>query len=365
MNKRTRIVTIASLVLLLISLGSVSAVLSAPSTETRADRIIEIAENAQARVTYLVDLVETDTTAMDMIKAAALDGEFYAKFSLCVEEGTLVNGVETTEDGAGWAYLEAAWTAVGDREYEEAIENAKEAMTLFREVYRSIHMILVDSDVETGELFDSLDSLALQEAIERSLARVDELQALIATEVTEVHDKLTLAEELLTEAKDEFLPDNIEGAKANLREANILISEVCEYLKEAAQELNPQRIRDYCEDAYQHREQFRDRFRGAWDESFDVNGFLQTQGYQNEDDFMTRFQEMIQNAEGTEDFDDVLEDLKEIGRTIRQMDGNLTEEMDRHRAQHGQAESGSGFGQNMGGYEGSNGFGQTAFGSGQ
>ena len=361
MNKRTRIVTIASLVLLLISLGSVSAVLSAPNTETRADRIIEIAENAQARVTYLVDLVETDTTAMDMIKTADLDGEFYAKFSLCVEEGTLVNGVETTEDGAGWAYLEAAWTAVGDMEYEEAIENAKEAMTLFREVYRSIHMILVDSDVETGELFDSLDSLALQDAIERSLARVDELQALIATEVTEVHDKLTLAEELLTEAKDEFLPDNIEGAKANLREANILISEVCEYLKEAAQELNPQRIRDYCEDAYQHREQFRDRFRGAWDESFDVNGFLQTQGYQNEDDFMTRFQEMIDNAKGTED----IEDLEEIGRTIQEMDQNLTEEVGRHLEQHGQAATGSDYGQNAGGYGGGSGSSPMGFGGGQ
>jgi len=158
---------------------------------------------------------------------------------------------------------------------------------------------------------------------------------------------------------------NIEEAKASLREANILISEVCQYLKQVAQELNPQRIRDYCETAYQYRERFRGGFEQAETEGFDVNGFLQTYGYQNEEEFMARFQEMIQNAEGTEDLEDVLEDLEEIGRTIRETDQAFTTEMGRYREQHGHAESGSGFGQNMGGYGGSGGSGQTGFGSGQ
>ena len=42
---------------------------------------------------------------------------------------------------------------------------------------------------------------------------------------------------------------------------------------------------------------------------------------------------MIENAKGTED----IEDLKEIGRTIREMDENLTEEVGQYRARHGQA----------------------------
>ncbi len=76
---------------------------------------------------------------------------------------------------------------------------------------------------------------------------------------------------------------------------------------------------------------------------------------------MARFQEMIENAKGTED----IEDLEEIGRLIREMDQNLTQEMGRHRAQHGQAGSGSGFGQTNGGYGGSSGSGQPGFGGGQ
>ena len=376
MNKRIRIATIASLVLLLISLGSVSAVLSAPRTETIADRIVEIADEAQDRVMDLVALVEADPSAMDLIILAGLDEQFYANVSLCVEAGTLVDGVPATGDGTGWTYLDEANTALLAEDYEEAIESAKEALAIFREVLRSIYVILVDSGVETGELFDSLDTLALQEAIERSIDRIAELRDILSPE-TEIVTKLDTAEDLLNEAKDELLPDNIDGAKANLREANILISEVCQYLKQVAQELNPQRIRDYCETAYQYRERFRGGFEQAETEGFDVNGFLQTYGYQNEEEFMARFQEMIQNAQGTEDLDDVLEDLEEIGRTIREMDGSLTQELGQYRARHGQEAAtsgsgsgqggtGSGYGQNSGGYGGSgSGSGQTGYGGGQ
>jgi len=79
---------------------------------------------------------------------------------------------------------------------------------------------------------------------------------------------------------------------------------------------------------------------------------------------------MIENAQGAEDLEDVLEDLEEIGSLIREMDQNLTHEMGQHRAQYGQAGSGSGYGQNGGsGYgQGSSGtsggqYGGSGFGS--
>jgi len=263
-----------------------------------------------------------------------------------------------------------AYACLAAEDYEGAIANATEALSIFREVYRSIHIILYNSDVKIGQLVD-VDEL--EEAIERSLERVEELQALISADAP-IYSNLIEAKELLTEAKDELLPDNIEDAKANLREANILISEVCQYLKQVAQELNPSRIRDYCEKAEQYRYRLGERFGQARTEGFDVTGFLQTYGYQNEDDFMARFQEMIENAKGTEDIEDVLEDLEEIGRLIREMDEALTQEMGRHRAGYGQGATGSGFGQEGSGsgygqygegYGGSDGSGQTGFGGGQ
>ena len=354
MNKRIRIATIASLVLLLVSIGSVSAIFSGQNPETRADRIVEIAGDASQKVGDLIDLVLANATAVDMIETAGLTEDFDGNVTLYDE---------------GRDNVTNAYTCLAAEDYEGAIANATEALSIFREVYRSIHVILCNSDVKIGQLVD-VDEL--EEAIERSLERVEELQALISAVAT-IYSNLIDAEELLTQAKD-LLPDSIEDAKTNLREANILISEVCQYLKEVAQELNPQRIRDYCETAYQYRERFRGGFEQAETEGFDVNGFLQTYGYQNEDDFMARFQEMIENAKGTEDIEDVLEDLEEIGRLIREMDGNLTQEMGHHRAQHGQQATGSGFGQegsgsgygqNGGSYGGSSGSGQMGFGGGQ
>ena len=343
-----------------------SAYFSSQSLETKAERMVEIADGARDRVFDLVDIVEADTTAMELIIDAGLDGQFYGNVSLCVAAGTTVGGEIATENGIGWTYLDAANQALLAGEYEDAIDNAREALTVFRDVLRSIHAILWEAGVETGQL---VAPQVISDAIERSLENVEELQALISSEA-EVYSKLDEAEGLLNEAKDLLLLGYVEDAVDNLREANRLISEVCQYLKEVAQELNPSRIRDYCEEAGQYRDRFRDRFRDAWDEGFDVNGFLQTYGYQNEDDFMARFQEMIENAKGTEDLEDVLEDLEEIGSLIREMDQNLTQEMGQHRAQHGQAGSDSGYGQNGdSGYEqGSSGtsggqYGGSGFGS--
>ena len=355
MNKRIRIATIASLVLLLVSAGSVSAIFSGQDPETRANRIVEIAEGASQKVGDLIDLVYANTTVVDMIETAGLTDDF---------------GGNVTLYGEGNENVTNANLALENDDYEGAIANSTEALSIFREVYRSIQIILYNSDVKIGQLVD-VDEL--EEAIERSLDRITELKELISTEAP-IYSNLIDAEELLTQAKN-LLPDNIEDAKANLREANVLISEVCQYLKQVAQELNPQRIRDYCDEAEQYRYRFRGRFEQAGTEGFDVNGFLQTYGYQNEDDFMARFQEMIENARGTEDLDDVLEDLEEIGRTIREMDQNLTYEVGQYRERHGQQAtgtgsgqegSGSGYGQNAGVYGGSgSGSGQMGYRGGQ
>ena len=348
MKKGIRTVAIALLAIFVVSVGSVSAMFYVQSPETKAERIVDLAEDASERVGDFIDLVVSNLTVLEMIETAGLTEEFEGNVTLYNE------GLENVTN---------ADTCLAAEDYEGAIANATEALSIFREVYRSIHVILYNSDVKIGPL---LDVDWVEEAIERSLEKVEELKALISTE-TPIYSNLIEAEELLNITRDELLPDNIDDAKANLREATILISEVCQYLKEVAQELNPQRIRDYCEEAYQYRYRFRERFGQAQDEGFDVDGFLQGFGYQNEDDFMARFQEMIQNAETIGNIEDVIEDLEEIGSLIREMDQNLIQEMEQHRARYGQEETGSGFGGfgqessgGMYGQEGSGGYGRSS-----
>ena len=79
-------------------------------------------------------------------------------------------------------------------------------------------------------------------------------------------------EDLLRGTKDVFLPDPIEEAKINFRGVNSQIIEVCQYLKEVAQELNPQRINDYCEGACKYSERFWERLGQTETEGF-VEGF--------------------------------------------------------------------------------------------
>jgi tetratricopeptide (TPR) repeat protein len=346
--KTSKILILSILLAIVVMAAPASAYFSSQSTETKAERMVEIADGALDRVMDLVALVEADETAMDKITDAELDDKFDDNVSLC-EEG-----------GEGWAALETANDHLEAGEYEEAIDSAREALEIFRDALRSIHVILCEADIEVGEL---LDPQILQDAIERSFDRITELRSILAD--TEMLAKLDDAEELLDQAQGLLEQEEIDAAKDSLREANVLISQVCQELKQIAQELEPQRIKDYCEGAFQYRERFRERFGEAGTEGFDVDGFLQGYGYQNEDDFLARFQEMIRNAEGTEEIQNALEDLEEIGRMIREMDQNLTQEMGHYRAQHGQTGSMGAYGQDgsTGGF-GNNGIGYQQEGSG-
>jgi hypothetical protein len=341
MNKQTkRIAVTIALTLLLVSMGSAAVVLAQPTLETRAIRIVDLAEEASEKVGDIIVFIETNETVQDKIDDAGLTDAFEGNVTLYWE------GRGKVDDSGDFLAFD---------DYEGAIANATEALSIFREVYRSINNILCASDVKLGQFVHVEE---LKEAVERSQERVDELRELISVD-SPMYDKLIDAEGILTQAL-EFLPDQLEKTKASLREANILISEVCQYLKEVAQESSPQRIRDYCVGVYQYKERFRERFGQAGTEGFDVDEFLQRFGYQNEDEFMARFQEMIQNVEGTENVEDVLDDLEEIGRLIREMDQNLTQEMGHYRAQYGRSESGSGLGQESSG----SGYGQEGSGSG-
>jgi tetratricopeptide (TPR) repeat protein len=321
-----------------------SAYFSSQSLETKAERMVEIADGARETVMDLVALVEADATAKQLILDSDLDEDFYGNVSLCVKDGTMVNGTEVTGDGEGWAYMDAANTSLLAGDYEDAIDNAREALAIFRDVLRSINDILYDAGVETDQI---LDAQVLQEAIDRSLDRIEQLRALLADE--ELLGNLTDAEDLLNEAQALLNSGEIEDAKDALIEANSIISDVCRQLKEIAQDLNPGRIERYLGNAHRYKEKFRERFGHAWDEEIDVDEFLKALGYENEEAFMAKFQEMIENAQGAEDVKEAIESLKEIGQTIRNMDSALTQEFGRHRGQ-GQNMPGNGNGYgNMGG----------------
>ena len=125
--KTSKILILTILVTIILMAAPASAYFSSQSIETKAERMVEIADGARDRVMDLVTLVEADEIAIEKIKEAGLDEQFYDDVSLCVEDGTIIGEWEAMEDGVGWIALEAAYDSLDIYEYEDALDSAQEA----------------------------------------------------------------------------------------------------------------------------------------------------------------------------------------------------------------------------------------------
>lgn len=317
------------LITVAIMIAPASAYFGGQNVEVKAENMVDIAENALEAVMDLVETVETDTntpTMKEMIETAGLVDDFYGNVSLCVEEGTLVNGITVTENGTGWEALneskEALLVALAPEDYEEVIDKAQEALEVFRDVLKALKGILIDSGVEIEEV---VDAQILQEAIERSQERVDTLVGLL-NEESELITLLEQAQGNLTDAIN-ALPDDVETAKEFLQKANDLISEVCQDLKTIAQELNPGRIRSYIARAFKNNERVQEKFRNRYGNQEDINQFLQGLGYENEEEFLGRFDDLIEEAGNAKTVKEAAKALQDLSKMTENTDNWLNQKM--------------------------------------
>jgi hypothetical protein len=312
-----------------------------------AEELVGLAEKAEQQVKNLIDFVYANDTAILKIKEAKLFDEL---------EGNV------TFYGQGVETLAKAQDALEIADYDGAIGNATEALHIFREVFRSIHLILEDAGLQTGHL---VDAQGLLEAYSRALERIEHLREILPEDATEFLALLDQAEALLDldEARALLLEGKVTQVASNLAQANQLISQVYQYLKLQAGEFNAVRIRCYLQEMERARERVRERLRYAGNQGVDVAAILESFGYHNETEFMQDLENMTQTAQGKiGDIDTVIQDLEALGQLIRQMNQTLTQEINRHQERHGTGGSGSSSG--PGGSTGGYGSGATGTGSG-
>ena len=246
----------------------------------------------------------------------------------------------------GESYVTSAKNAVELENYEVAVEDAIEALRIFREVFKSVNCILKEVGISREDI---VDMQALLEAILRAQQKIEDLRILLSEEDTETTELLDEAKTYLDVAKEALVEDNINGAKSNLREANQIISQVHAILKDQAESSNGWRIFDYCERV---RERTRERFRHGSEQGIDIDEFLGSLGYQNENQFMEILDALIQEAKNnSEQFKEALEDLEAIGNMLQQMDGALTQQINQQQNRYGSGGDGGG---NSGGQNGGN-----------
>lgn len=325
MLKQNKIVIAIILVAIVVMAAPASAAMYHGQSENdKAEKIVQVAEDAKDRVNDLIALVYINQTALDMIETANLLDELEGNVTLLVE---------------GTTNLTAATIALEAEDYEGAIANATQALEIFREVLRSIHTILCDSDVKKGQLIDAQGLLV---AMERALDRIDRIRDLLdedETEAFEILNNATLYLDIDT-ARLWLLDGNVTETAHNLTLANALISDAHQYLKDQANQGNSGRIDNFLDQMYRARERTRERGQNAGNEGVDTDSVLQSLGYQNMTEFIETLQNMTKNIQGKEDIKEVIKDLKEIGKTIQQMDKALTQEIGHYRAQHGQGNTG-------------------------
>ena len=279
--------------------------------------LLDIADKAQQKIETLFEWIESKQ--IDDIQFQADIATYYLSF----EEGKVL--------------LEAAKEALEDEDYENVVGDILEALRIFRTVLKSVNLSLIEAGVDTEELYDNQGFL---EAIVRTRARIAYLRVIFEGN-SEVELMLDDAEEYLKLA-EELCEDDLSEAKYYFREATQLVSEVHAILKEEAGLSNEWRIFDYCERV---RERTRNRFRHGSDQGVNIDAFLESLGYQNENQFMEILEGLIQNANNnnSENFKDSLDLLEAIGNMIRQMDGELTQEINRHQNRYGSGSNGGGY----------------------
>jgi tetratricopeptide (TPR) repeat protein len=324
MMKATRIALIAVLIAIVVMAAPASAAMYGQTDSDKAENVIELAERAGERVEELIDLVSLNTTA---IEEAGLIDQFddnVSRFETGLENVTL------------------AYASLAAEDYEGAIANATEALNIFKEVLTSIQLIMEESGISKGDI---VEAQGLLEAMERALERIERLIELLPEDAEEALALLDEATNYLDieVAKLWLLDGRVTETAYNLTEANHLISDSHQYLKDEAKESNSWRVSNYLGQMERAQERVMERYQYAGGEGIDVDSVLKSLGYENMNEFANALQNWAENAQGNSDIKDIVNELKELGRTIREVDQALAEEIGQHR--HGQetADGNSGY----------------------
>ena len=319
MMKTSKIAIVIILAVLVATVAPVSAAIYAGglNESDRAEKFVNLADRAGARVQTLIDIVSLNTTP---IEDAGLIDEYNGN----------VTFFETGLDN-----ITNAYDCLAVEDYDGAIANATEALSIFGQVLKSIHYIMCQSDIV---LCDIIDTPGLLVAIDRAQNRIDRLRELLPANATDAIALLDEAETYLDKdaAIQLLLDGNSTAVVDNLVSANQLIAQAYQYLKDQAIARNRWRIIVYLELMARARERVRERFQNATQQGVNVNDVLNQMGYQNMTQFIQTLQNMAENARNADTVEGAIQQLSEIGQTIREFDQALTQAMYQHMEQHGQ-----------------------------
>ena len=297
------------LVLLALVPTSLSFALNEEKEEKKIENFIELAERAKDKIETLINITQANTTAMDIIDD---DTDLYNAF--------LAN-VSLFDDAVQNITYARENLAEGD--YESAIANVTYALEAFRDIFKAIHTILRDSGLAKGEL---IDAQGLIQAMKRALERIERLEGIggLPVEVEWLLGNATLR--LNITAAIEWLQEGrVSDTAHNLTQANKLIADAHKALKDAAKEMNTNRIRNHFKVMYNFRERLQRQLEKVEDkdeveETLGLaDGFIgEAEGFFDDEEYP----EALEKLEDARDALDLAEQQLKAQRQLEKASGN-------------------------------------------
>lgn len=297
--KKRYVAALASLTCILIILVSILLIMLSSTPTITAQQAVNLADDANAQVNTLIEDVYVNQTALDIIEQFGLSEQLKGNVSLYQ---------------MGASNLNAAHEQLNLRNYDEASTYSLQAMSNFRSSYMAIHQILKSCGLENQTLFDSQ---SMVEAVQRAQIRIEYLRTIVPANNTQANEQLNQAEVYLNMDVSALIKaDNVDGVKANLSQANQLISNVYQNMKAYAQSLDSTRVADYCVMLQQRANQ---SFSYAHGHGVNVGGVLGQLGYGSENDFNQQLQQKLTMAQNAGNFALTMQHLEQAGNMVTAM----------------------------------------------
>jgi hypothetical protein len=275
------------------------------------EKMVQLAEQTSNQIQNLITKVYADEEAQEKIENASLTQQFEANVTLYQNEGL--------------SKLSTGQEALSNSNYDLAADSAREAFSVFREVYSSLEAILDTAGIQDNV---SINNQELMDAINRELLRADALQSLLPADATQEHLTLETSKDKLLGAQAALQEEKYSQAQTLYREAKQDITQLYQYLKNQAEESNAWRLSGYCENLQQR---IQERFRYGSQNGVNFDATLQSLGYQSESQFMQALQNKIQNAQSQSDIKKAIEECTTVGQMVQQMEQALNQEINRQQ----------------------------------
>jgi len=275
--KSLRFVAVALLAVLLISaVTQAFPTGSVKGEESMAKNIVEAASNAEKYVISLVDRV--NSTIIELINGSDLKDAFWGNVSLI---------------SSGSALLDEAEEDLKAGNYIDAMNEAMEAMGVFKEVWVNIHRILCElgiTEVE-AEGKPEVQAQGLLVAINRTLERIERIKDM--SDDSEFQELLSNATALLNidEAKDLLAQGDVSDVAHRLAEANHLIAQAYRMLKAKAEERMAERMERFRAKVMERLE----AMAGKLNET-DLKEIMEEMGFRNMNEFRQALNNLIREA---------------------------------------------------------------------